>query len=60
MDISRRKNIIAYEKSVKIAGTETLSQDTIDSVRKELGERKDDLSVVYKAAQLLTRDNGLI
>ena len=37
MDIGRRKNIIAYEKSVKIASTETLSQETIDSIRKELG-----------------------
>ena len=34
MDIGRRKNIIAYEKSVKIASTETLSQETIDSLRK--------------------------
>ena len=56
MDISRRKNIIAYEKSVKIASTETLSQETIDSIRKELGDHKDDLSAVYKAAQPLTRD----
>ena len=56
MYISRRKNIIAYEKSVKIASTETLSQDTIDSIRKELGDRKDDLSAVYKAAQPVTSD----
>ena len=56
MDISRRKNIIAYEKSVKIASTETLSPETIDSIRKELGDHKDDLSAVYKAAQPLTRD----
>ena len=56
MDISRRKNIIAYEKSVKIASTETLSPETINSIRKELEDRKDDLSAVYKAAQPLTRD----
>ena len=51
IDISRRKNIIACEKSVKIASTETLSQETIDSLRKELEDSKDDLSAVYKAAQ---------
>ena len=33
MDISKRKNIIAYEKSVKIASTETISSETIDSIR---------------------------
>ena len=37
MDIGRRKNIITYEKSVKIACTETLFQETIDSLRKEFG-----------------------
>ena len=54
MNIRRRGNIIAYEKTVKIASTETLSQETIDSLRKELGDRKDDLSAVYKAAQPVT------
>ena len=56
MDIGRRKNIIAYEKTVKIANTETLSQETIDSLRKELGDCKDDLSAVYKASQPVTSD----
>ena len=36
MDIRRRKNIIVHEKIVKIANTETLSQDTIESLRKDL------------------------
>ena len=56
MDISKRKNIIAFQKSVKIASTETLSPETIDSIRKDFGERKDELSAAYKAAQLVTRD----
>ena len=43
-DIRNRKNIIAYEKTVKIANSETLSHETIDSLRKELGDRKDELS----------------
>ena len=51
MDIRRRGNIIAHEKTVKIANTETLSQETIESLRKDLEECKDDLSAVYKAAQ---------
>ena len=54
MGIRRRRNIIAYEKTVKIASTETLSQETIDSLRKELEDCKDDLSTVYKAAQPVT------
>ena len=56
MDIARRKNIIAYEKSVKIASSKTVSQETIDSLRKELGDHKDDLSAVYKAAQPVRSD----
>ena len=56
MDIRRRGNIIAYEKTVKIASTETLSQETIDSLRKEFENRKDDLRGVYKAAQPVTSD----
>ena len=48
MDISKRKNIIAYEKLAKIASMETLSPETIDSIRKDLGERKDELSVVTR------------
>ena len=56
MDIRRRGNIITHEKTVKIANTETLSQDTIESLRKELEERKDDLSTVYKAAQPIQSD----
>ena len=51
MDIRRRGNLIAYEKTVKIASTENLSQETIESLRKDLEDRKDDLSAVYKAAQ---------
>ena len=35
MDIRRRGNIIAHEKTVKIANTETLSQETIESLRKD-------------------------
>ena len=56
MDIRRRGNIIAHEKTVKIANTETLSQDTIESLRKELEERKDDLSTAFKAAQPIRSD----
>ena len=56
MDIRRRKNIIVHEKTVKIVNTETLSQDTIESLRKDLEERKDDLSAVYKAAQPVCSD----
>ena len=56
MDIRRRGNIIAHEKRVKIANTETLSQDTIESLRKELEECKDDLSTAYKAAQPIRSD----
>ena len=56
MDIRKRKNIIVHEKTVKIANTETLSQDTIESLRKDLEERKDDLSTVYKAAQPVRSD----
>ena len=56
MDIRKKKNIIAYEKSVKIASTETLSTETIDSIRKDLGERKDELSAAFKSAQPVTKD----
>ena len=33
MDIRRGGNIIAHERTVKIANTETLSQETIESLR---------------------------
>ena len=56
MDIRKRKNIIAYEKSVKIASTETLSTESIDSIRKDLGERKDELSAAFNSAQPVTKD----
>ena len=56
MDIRRRGNIIAHEKTVKIANTETISQETIESLRKDLEEHKDDLSTVYKAAQPVCSD----
>ena len=49
MDIRRRGNIIAYEKTVKIASTETLSQETIESLRKDFEDRKDNISALYKA-----------
>ena len=55
MDIRRRGNIIAHEKTVKIANTETLSQETIESLRKDLEERKDDL---YKAVQPIQSDKN--
>ena len=50
MDIRRRGNIIAYEKTVKITSTETLSQETIESLKEDLEDCKDDLSTVYMAA----------
>ena len=51
MDIRKRGNIITHEKRVKVVNTETISQDTIESLRKELESRRDDLSIAYKAAQ---------
>ena len=51
MDIRRRGNIITHEKTAKIVNTKTLSQETIESVRKDLEEHNDNLSAVYKAAQ---------
>ena len=56
MDIRRRGNIITNEKTVKVANTETLSQDTIESLRKELEDCRDDLSTSYKAAQPIQSD----
>ena len=56
MDIRKRGNIITHEKTVKVANTETLSQDTIESLRKELEECRDDLSIAYKAAQPIQSD----
>ena len=50
MDIRKRGNIITHEKRVKVANTETISQDTIESLRKELESRRDDLSIGYNAA----------
>ena len=50
-DIRNRENIIAYEKTVKIASNENPSQETINSLKKEIEDRKDGLSAVYKAAQ---------
>ena len=56
MDIRRRGNIVAYVKTVKIANTETLSQETIEFLRKDLEEHKDDLSTAQKAAQPVCSD----
>ena len=56
MDIRNRGNIITHEKTVKVANTETLSQDTIESLRKELADRRDDLSTADKAAQPIKSD----
>ena len=50
MDIRRRGNIITHEKRVKVADTETISQDTIESLRNELENCRVDLSTTYKAA----------
>ena len=35
MDIRKRGNIITHEKRIKVANTETISQDTIESLRNE-------------------------
>ena len=51
MDIRKRGNIITHEKRVKVANTETISQDTIESLKHELEICRDDLSTTYKAAQ---------
>ena len=51
MDIRKRGNIITHEKRVKVANTETISQDTIESLRNELESRRDNLSTTNKAAQ---------
>ena len=56
MDIRRRGNIIAYEKAGQTPNIETLSQDTIESLRRDLEELKDDLSTAYKAAQPMCSD----
>ena len=45
-----------YMKKKQIANIETLSQDTIESLRKDLEELKDDLSTAYKAAQPMHSD----
>ena len=44
MDIRERGNKITHEKRVKVANTETISQDTIESLRNELESRRDNLS----------------
>ena len=51
MDIRKRGNIITHEKRVKVENTETISQDTIESLRKMLESPTEDLSTAYKAAQ---------
>ena len=51
MDIRKRGNIITHEKRVKVANTETISQDTIESLKNELESCRDNLSTTYKAAQ---------
>ena len=56
MDIKKRRNIIAYEMTVKIASTETHSQKTIESLKKNVEDCKDDLSTVYMAAQPMFND----
>ena len=56
MDIRKRGNIITHEKRVKVENTETIFQDTIESLIKELEGHRDDLSTAYKAAQPIQSD----
>ena len=51
MDIRRRGNILTHVKRLKVADTETISQDKIESLRNELENHRDHLSTTYKATQ---------
>ena len=54
MDIRKRGNIIAYERAGQTPNIETLSQDAIESLRRDLEKLKDDLSTVYMTASPCT------
>ena len=56
MDIRKRGNIIAYERAGQTPNIETLSQDAIESLRRDLEELKDDLSTAYMTAQPMRND----
>ena len=56
MDIRNRGNIIAYEKTRQTTNIEIISQETSESLRRDIEKLKDDLSVVYMAAQPMRDD----
>ena len=56
MDIRKRGNIIACERAGQTPNIETLSQDAIESLRRDLEKLKDDLSTVYMTAQPMHND----
>ena len=51
MDIRKKGNIITYEKGGNVENTTSISLDTRESQRKELGSHKDGPSTVHMAAQ---------
>ena len=50
MDIKSKGNIVTHEKRVKVADTETISKDRIESLINELKNCRDNLSTTYKTA----------
>ena len=56
MDIRNRGNIIANERTGQTPNIEIISQETGESLRRDIEKLKDDLSVVYMAAQPMCND----
>ena len=56
MDIRKWGNIIAYERAGQTQNIKTLSQDEIESLRRDLEELKNDLSTAYMTAQPMGND----
>ena len=50
MDIRSKGNIVTHERRVKVADTETISRDRIESLINELENCRDHLSTTYKTA----------
>ena len=51
MDIRKKGNIISYEKGGNVENTTSISLDTSESQKKELGSHKDGPSAIHMAAQ---------
>ena len=56
MDIRNKGNIIAYERTGQTPNIEIISQETKESLRRDVEKLKDDLSSVYMTAQPMRDD----